>query len=868
LKSQESQKEKNMRKSNGPLSGLAALFCAVTVLLLTIPGQAQNLLTRHTREAVVNGEAKSIGRLPATQTMRFDIVLALGHQAELVNFLQGLYDPKSSFYKQYVTVPEFTERFGPSQEEYDAVIAFAKANGFKVVGGSRDAFDVQMKGSVAQVEKAFHVNMGVYQHPTENRTFFAPDREPSVDLGFSLWHISGLDNYSIPRPALQHTLFKVKSQATVGSCPQASFCGSDMRAAYYAGTALTGAGQNVGLLEYAGFDIADVNTYYKNANQTRTGAVTGISTDGSDITCLASQGCDDTEQTLDITQALGMAPGLTTVYVYVGNSDTAILGAMSTDTPLPLNLSSSWTWSPPDPTIDDPYFEKMAAQGQSIFQAAGDSGAYRGSAPWPANSQYVITVGGTDLVTKSAGGPWSSETVWTDGGGGYGSNVNIPSWQELTGVITSTNEGSTKFRNVPDVAGNSNFSFYVCADQTTCSANEYGGTSFAAPMWAGYLALANQQAAANGVPAPGFINPTIYPLNLGNSDADFHDITSGNEGFPAEIGYDLATGWGSPFGSALINALTGPSSPSFTLSASPASVSITQGTSGTSTITITPQGGFSGSVTLSASGLPTGVTAGFSPNPATTTSTLTLTASATATTGTVTVTISGVSGSVNGSTTISLTVNPVTTGPTVTVTPSTLAWGNVVVGATAPKKAVTLTNTGTVTLNITSITTSGDFATVASTKPCGSTLAAGKSCVIDVTFTPTQIGTRTGTLTLTDNSPSSPQTVSLSGTGTAQAKLTPVTAKFATTKVGSTSVAKVFTLHNEQAVALTGISASVTGEFSISSQTCSSSLAAKSTCTFSLVFSPTATGLQTGTLSVSDSAVGSPQTASLSGTGK
>ena len=91
-----------------------------------------------------------------------------------------------------------------------------------------------------------------------------------------------------------------------------------MRAAYYEGTALTGTGQNIGLLEFAGFDIADVNTYYTNAGQTRTAAVTGISTDGTSIDCLASQGCDDTEQTLDITQALGMAPGVTTVYVYVG----------------------------------------------------------------------------------------------------------------------------------------------------------------------------------------------------------------------------------------------------------------------------------------------------------------------------------------------------------------------------------------------------------------------------------------------------------------------------------------------------------------------------------------------------------------------
>ena len=120
-----------------------------------------------------------------------------------------------------------------------------------------------------------------------------------------------------------------------------------MRAAYYEGTALTGKGQNIGLLEFLGFDIADVNTYYKNAGQKRTAAVKGISTDGSSITCLATQNCDDTEQTLDITQALGMAPGVTTVYLYVSNnSDTAMLASMSSHKPLPLNLSSSWYWSP------------------------------------------------------------------------------------------------------------------------------------------------------------------------------------------------------------------------------------------------------------------------------------------------------------------------------------------------------------------------------------------------------------------------------------------------------------------------------------------------------------------------------------------
>jgi hypothetical protein len=398
-----------------------------------------------------------------------------------------------------------------------------------------------------------------------------------------------------------------------------------------------------------------------------------------------------------------------------------------------------------------------------------------------------------------------------------------------------------------------------------------GGTSFAAPMWAGFMALVNQQAVANGNPTLGFANPAIYNIGVGSSyNSDFHDITSGSNGYPATVGYDLATGWGSPTGAALINALasSGGQQPSFTLSATPASVTISQGSSGTSTITVTPVDGFTGSVTLSASGLPSGVTSGFSTNPTTSTSTLTLTASASAATGTSTVTITGISGSLTQTTTVSLTVTSASGTPVVTLSATSLAWGNVVVGATAAAKSVTVTNTGTGTLNISGIAVSGDFAQATSTKPCGSTLAVGKNCIIKVTFTPTQLGARTGTLTLTDNASNSPQTVALSGTGTVQAKLTPATATFTTEKVGTSSPAKVFTLTNEQTVALNSIVISATGDFAVSTTTCSTSLAAKTACTISVVFTPTATGTRTGTLSVADSAIGSPQTSSLKGTGK
>jgi subtilase family serine protease len=331
-----------------------------------------------------------------------------------------------------------------------------------------------------------------------------------------------------------------------------------MRAAYYEGTSLTGKGQNIGLLEFLGFDIADINTYYKNAGQKRTAKVIGISTDGSPTTCYASQNCDDTEQTIDVTQALGMAPGVTAVYEYVSNnSDTAMLSSMSSHKPLPLNLSTSWSWTPVDPKSDDPFFMKFAAQGQSFFGAAGDSGAWGASSAWPMESPLVICVGGTDLTTKGAGKAWASETVWDDGGGGISpDHFAIPSWQKLKGVITKANEGSTKYRNGPDVSANSNFTFYVCADQTTCTENYWGGTSFAAPMWAGYLALTNQQAAANHDSPPGFINPTIYPLGLGKDYATaFHDITVGSNGLPATKGYDDASGWGTPNKSGLIDAL-------------------------------------------------------------------------------------------------------------------------------------------------------------------------------------------------------------------------------------------------------------------------------------------------------------------------
>jgi kumamolisin len=546
------------------------LLVTAVVSLWTTNSQAQSMLTHHVREATRSGEAKAIGRLPQDQIMQLDIVLPLRDPAGLGLFLKELYDPSSPSYRQFLTPSEFTGRFGPSQEDYDAAVSFSKASGFTIVGGTRDGMEIQVKGSVAVIEKAFHVTMLTYQHPTENRVFYAPDTEPTTSLPFPLWHVSGLDDYSIPHTRLvskydyaaAHGIAPedVVSHATTGSGPSSSFLGSDMRAAYYGGTALTGAGQNLGLFEFEGTDLADLTTYFTNVGQTNNVPVTLLSVDGTSTSCVySSKRCDDGEQTLDMTQAIGMAPGLASLVMYVGSTDTAIISAMTTHNPLPTTIGCSWGWTPADASTLDPYFQKMASQGQNFFAASGDSSTWSSSnEAWPADDAYVVSVGGTDLVTASAAGPWKSETAWTDSGGGISpDSIAIPAWQQLTGVINSSNKGSTTLRSGPDVSANANFTFYTCSDQKACQANVYGGTSFAAPMWAGYIALVNQQLVTNGQPTIGFINPTIYAQNITSSYAtDFHDITSGTSGsYSAVTGFDLVTGWGSPNGVGLINAL-------------------------------------------------------------------------------------------------------------------------------------------------------------------------------------------------------------------------------------------------------------------------------------------------------------------------
>jgi subtilase family serine protease len=517
--------------------------------------------------------------------MHIGIMLPLRNEEQRTNLLGSLYDPASPDYRHFLTVRQFTDEFGPTADDYQAVINFVQANGMTVTKTFGNRLLIDVDASVAQVETLFNVSMNIYQHPTENRTFFSPDREPTVNLPVKLWAIAGLDNYSIPQPA---NGIAPEGQAipNAGGSGGGSFLPSDMRAAYYGGTTLTGSGQTVGLFEFDGYYINDlVNNFYGAASATPNGnnytltyntngtqytvPINNVLLDGVSLTPVTNNlfYIDwEGEVVLDIAQPIGMAPGISQVLVYMApdnvtypRSDGDLLEQMAVDD-IAKQISCSWGWVPTDAFRNETYLTAFEAQGQSFFAASGDSGAYPpGTTVYPQSDGLVTTVGGTVLTTNGAGGSWGSETAWNGSGGGI-AGIQIPQYQQgLNGV----NGSSTTYRNMPDVAAEANADNYNCAFGA-CTGGWYG-TSFAAPRWAGFMALINQQAVAAGV-APlgglGFINatnPGTYTIGEGsNYYSDFHDIQSGSNGaYSAAAGYDLVTGWGSPNGIGFIFGMIG-----------------------------------------------------------------------------------------------------------------------------------------------------------------------------------------------------------------------------------------------------------------------------------------------------------------------
>jgi xanthomonalisin len=502
--------------------------------------------------------------------MQLAIGLPIRDQAALDQFLREVADPDSPNFRQYLTPEQFTERFGPTQEEYDAVIRFAESRGLKVTNVHPNRLVVDVRGSVADVQRAFHIAVRNFRHPSEGRTFFAPDSDPVLDAPVPILQVSGLSNYWLRHPRLKikpQGVFDSNPAPKDGTGPGGTYSGNDFRAAYLPGVNLTGAGQAVGLVEFDGYKLSNIFTYEQTANLPNV-PLQNVLVDGYS----GAAGNANSEVCLDIEVAIAMAPGLSQVIVYEAPMSAAwedILSRIANDNQAK-QISCSWGGGPPS-AVAEQIFQQMAAQGQTFFNASGDDGAVvNGNIDFPNDSPNVVQVGGTSLATITNGGSYSYETTWTWGGAGQGpvsasgggfSNVYpIPSWQQ--GVNMASNQGSTTFRNYPDVALTAD-NIYSVADNG--QGGNVGGTSASAPLWAGFTALVNQQAAAQGKPPVGFINPVIYKLGLSPGYAAlFHDCTTGDNitnqsggRFRATVGYDLCTGWGTPTPS-LISALISP----------------------------------------------------------------------------------------------------------------------------------------------------------------------------------------------------------------------------------------------------------------------------------------------------------------------
>jgi subtilase family serine protease len=546
-----------------------ACFFAITAHAQTTGKQC---LHGHLPEAVARFHLQPTGRLSATQHLNLAIGLPLRNETALDSLLQQLYDPASPNFRQYLTPEQFTERFGPTEQDYQAIVDFAKANGLTVTGTLPNRMVVDVRGPVANIEKAFHVTMRTYRHPEETRDFYAPDAEPSLDLSVAILHVSGLNNYSLKQPAnltIKAVDPNVNPSPNSGSGPSGSYRGNDFRAAYVPGVTtnqLSGAGQSIALVEFDGYYSNDIALY-----ESQTGlpsvTLTNILIDGYSG-APSGNANQVTEVSLDIEMVISMAPCVSKVIVYeapITSTWVDILGRIANDN-LARQISCSWSGGGPDDPSETA-FKIMATQGQSFFNATGDKDAFTGSVPFPSDSTNITQVGGTTLSTTGPGGAWASETVWNWGGGtgssgGVSTYYAIPNWQQ--GINMTSNKGSTTMRNIPDVALTAD-NIYVISNDGQIS-TDVGGTSVAAPLWAGFTALVNQQAVTNSQPPVGFINPAVYAIGRGpNYTADFHDITTGNNTWSgsttkyyAVTGYDLCTGWGTPNGIALINALAIP----------------------------------------------------------------------------------------------------------------------------------------------------------------------------------------------------------------------------------------------------------------------------------------------------------------------
>ncbi len=571
------------------------------------------ILAGQTPDVVVHGGVTLRGQHAAGALLTLDIGLTVRDSAALDALIAAASDPSNPSYGHYLTNDQYMAQFAPTAQDVQAVRDWATGSGLNVVSVSPDNLLVMAQGTTSAVERALGVAINDYSDGS--RTFMSNDRDPTVPSNLPIRAISGLT--TIHR---FHTMTqRLAAFRTGGYYP------NDFRAAYNAGPVGDGSGQTIGFTLW-GTSVAqsDLNTF---ASKTGTSAIVGGQSGANGIDWIpVNGGSSDTheliETAMDVEYAHGMAPNSHLKY-WLGDctlsgsvcnpSDTGLEQAISAaaNDPSVHVVSNSWgggeATSTSDPFVSNTNasLQHAASVGTTFYFSSGDSGAWSGSSgtakqpSYPADSPYVVSVGGTTLQTGT-GYAYSSESTWscsgylacvlTTGGSGGGCSTVFarPAWQ--IGVTAATCAG----RAEPDVAADANPSTgaYVYVQG---SGQQIGGTSLAAPLWTGMAADVDRYLGANGQPLMGFSAPRIYQLatNATTYGRDFHDVTTGNNGYPAGSGWDEATGWGSINAANFAADWSGSGNPTSTPTNTPPAATATATSTNTpapgSTATSTPQ---------------------------------------------------------------------------------------------------------------------------------------------------------------------------------------------------------------------------------------------------------------------------------------
>jgi kumamolisin len=457
---------------------------------------------------------------------------------------------------EYHSRGEFSVLHGADPTDIAAIEAFAHENGLTVVESSAARRSVVLKGTAANMQTAFGTKLAHYTITAgEYRGRTGPLTIPA-NLHDIVTAVLGLDNRPIAKP---HSRRAQAAKVT------GAFTPAQVAQAYSFPTGATGAGETIGIIELGGgYNTGDLNTYFGGKART----ITSISVDGG-----ANQpGVDpdsDGEVMLDIEVAGSVAPGARIVVYFAPNTDQGFHDAITTAVQDTVNhpsvISISWggpedSWTTQAATAMLEACTDAAGVGVTITAASGDNGATDGVSDGklhvdlPASLPPVLGCGGTKLTLS--GSQIKTEVVWNETANGEGatgggvSNIDpLPAYQTKAGVPLQKNT-QFKGRGVPDVAGNADpvtgYEVRVDGQNTVI-----GGTSAVAPLWAGLIALLNQQI---GKPV-GFLHPALYQL-IGTSA--FHQILKGNNGaYDAGPNWNACTGLGSPNGAAILKALQG-----------------------------------------------------------------------------------------------------------------------------------------------------------------------------------------------------------------------------------------------------------------------------------------------------------------------